>query len=192
MRKSFVRALTVALTGPAVALAGLVGPASAAPPDRGTFEETFHDDVEDNFCDSGLTVVRDGTFAGRFQSNARGEDGLQYYMEHVRFEQVVTNPETGEYVREVHKVTSKDLRVTDNGDGTLTILVLATGNSTLYNSAGRAIARNPGQIRFEFLIDNAGTPSDPSDDEFLEFLGVVKESTGRSDDYCAAVLSAIA
>ena len=46
-------------------------------------------------------------------------------------------------------------------------------------------------MRFKILIDHGGTPTDPSDDEFLEFLGVVKESTGRSDDFCAAILEAI-
>ena len=60
--------------------------------------------------------------------------------------------------------------------------------STLYGPDGKAIARNPGQIRFEFLVDHGGTPSDPSDDEELEFLGDVKGSTGRTDDYCAAAL----
>jgi hypothetical protein len=83
------------------------------------------------------------------------------------------------------------LRITDNGDGTITILVLATGNAVLYGEDGKALARNPGQIRFEILIDTAGTPSDPSDDEFLAFLGVVKGSTGRSDDFCAAAVPAL-
>ncbi|MGH9289999.1 MAG: hypothetical protein ACRD0V_17180 [Acidimicrobiales bacterium] len=88
------------------------------------------------------------------------------------------------------KVTTlfKDLRVTDNGDGTLTILVLATGNTVVSGPDGKAIARNPGQVRFEVLIDNGGTPSDPSDDEFLEFLRDVKDSTGRTDDFCEAVV----
>ena len=82
----------------------------------------------------------------------------------------------------------KDLKVTDNGDGTLTILVLGTGNFVVYDHDGKAIARNPGQVRFEILIDDGGTPQDPSDDEFLEFLGDVKGSTGRNDDFCAAVV----
>jgi len=38
------------------------------------------------------------------------------------------------------------------------------------------------------VIDHAGTQSDPSDDEILEFLGVVKPSTGVNDldgrDFC--------
>jgi len=46
--------------------------------------------------------------------------------------------------------------VTDNGDGTLTILVLGTGNFTVNGEDGKAIARSPGQLRFELLIDHAG------------------------------------
>jgi hypothetical protein len=53
---------------------------------------------------------------------------------------------------------------------------------------GKAIARNPGQERFEIRVDHGGTPTDPSDDAFLEFLGVVKESTGRTDDFCEAAV----
>lgn len=56
---------------------------------------------------------------------------------------------------------------------------------------GKALGRDPGQIRFKILIDTAGTPSDPSDDEFLAFLGVVKGSTGRSDDFCATAVPAL-
>jgi hypothetical protein len=42
------------------------------------------------------------------------------------------------------------------------------------------------------LIDHNGTtPTDPTDDEVVAFLGVVKESTGRSDDFCAAAVAAL-
>jgi hypothetical protein len=78
-----------------------------------------------------------------------------------------------------------------NGDGTLTILILATGNDVLYGPDGKAIGRNPGQIRFEILVDHGGTPTDPSDDEFLANLGAVKGSTGRSDDFCEAAVPAL-
>ena len=79
--------------------------------------------------------------------------------------------------------------MTDNGDGTLTILGLnAAKMSVVYGPDGKAIARGPGQIRFEVLIDNGGTPSDPSDDEELEFLGIVEGPTGRTDDFCEAVV----
>ena len=52
--------------------------------------------------------------------------------------------------------------------------MLGTGNSTLTGTDGKAIARNPGQTRWEILIDNNGTPQDPTDDEFLADLGNVE------------------
>jgi hypothetical protein len=88
------------------------------------------------------------------------------------------------------RVLEKDLRVTDNGDGTLTILVLATGNAVMYGPNGNAIARDPGQTRFELLVDHGGTPNNPDDDELPDFR-IVKDSTGRSDDFCAAAVSAL-
>ena len=74
---------------------------------------------------------------------------------------MVTNLANGNSVTSVATVRDKDQRVTDNGDGTLTILVLTTGNAVLYGEDGKAIARNPGQVRFEILIDHGGTPTDP-------------------------------
>ncbi|CAN5440993.1 hypothetical protein BH10ACT10_BH10ACT10_17750 [soil metagenome] len=53
---------------------------------------------------------------------------------------------------------------------------------------GKALARNPGQVRYEILVDDNGTPSLPDDDEFLAYVGPVKDSTGRNDDYCAAMV----
>jgi hypothetical protein len=35
------------------------------------------------------------------------------------------------------------------------------------------------------LVDDGGTPTDPFDDGELEFVGVVEESTGRIEDFCA-------
>ena len=80
---------------------------------------------------------------------------------------------------------------TDNGDGSSTVLFMATGNSVTYGPDGKAIARNPGQIRFELLIDHNGTPTDRSDVEIIGFVRVVWESTGRTDDFCAAAVPAL-
>jgi hypothetical protein len=104
---------------------------------------------------------------------------------------VLTSVATGTSITIVSRFVQKDVRVTDNDDGTLTILVLATGNDVVYGPDGKAIARNPGQIRFELLVDHAGTPADPFDDEFLAFLGEVKRSTGRNDELCAAAVAAL-
>lgn len=101
----------------------------------------------------------------------------------------MTNLATGSWVSVVNVVMSKDLRLTDNGDGTLTVVVFGTGNTVVSGSDGKAIARNPGQTRLEFVVDHGGTPADPSDDSFVEFLGLIKESTGRNDDLCAAMVA---
>ena len=187
MFKPLIHAVVVGLA--AAASLSLAGLALAKPP------ETFHDEfteVAADFCGvPGLTVRSDVVVDGRFTFKRRGPDGLAYFMQHARISSVDTNVANGKFVVFKSNVMEKDLRVTDNGDGTLTLLVLATGNAVLYGMDGKAIARNPGQVRFELLIDHAGTPSDPSDDEFLEFLGIVKGSTGRSDDFCAASVAAL-
>ncbi len=169
----------------------LAGLAQAKPLEKGRFHEEFTDVATDYCGVQGLTVQSDFVVDGRFILNPHGPDGLAYYREHIDVTRVDTNLANSRFVTSESIVTDKDLKVTDNGDGTLTILVLATGNEVLYGMDGKAIARNPGQVRFELLIDHNGTPTDPTDDEFLAFLGVVKESTGRSDDICAAAVAAL-
>jgi hypothetical protein len=128
---------------------------------------------------------------GRFQAGAKGSDGLVYFLQLTRHTEVITNLANGRFVTSVTpSVLEKDSRVTDNGDGTLTVLVIATGNATLYGEDGKAIGRNPGQIRIELLLDHGGTPNDPDDDVLLS-EEVVKGSTGRSDDFCETVVPAL-
>jgi hypothetical protein len=185
------RTLGVVVGLAAAASLSLAGLAQAKPLEKRTFHEEFTD-VAADFCDvPGLTVQSDFVVDGRSIFNPHGPDGLAYYMEHVDVSRVDTNLANGKFVIFKSIATDKDLKVTDNGDGTLTVLVLATGNAVLYGMDGKAIARNPGQVRFELLIDHNGTPTDPSDDETVAFLGVVKESTGRSDDFCAASVAAL-
>ena len=145
--------------------------------------------VEEDFCGvEGLTVEFVRHSVGTVHAVPHGADGLVYFGFNLKVSEVVTNLANGNFVTSSATVRDKDQRITDNDDGTLTILVLATGNAVLYDAAGDAIARNPGQVRYELLIDHGGTPTDPSDDEFVEFLGDVKGSTGRNDDYCAAAV----
>lgn len=187
-----MRLTAAVVAGTVTALAvSMAGTASARLIERGTFHEDVNQRVT-RFCDvPGFTVHLDAAIDGRFMIGSHGRDQLAYYHEHSTITEVVTNVANGEHVTRVEKVLDKDHRVTDNGDGTLTIVVLATGNSVLYDSSGTAIARNPGQVRFKILVDDGGTPGDPFDDEFLDFLGFVKGSTGRSDDFCAATQAAI-
>jgi hypothetical protein len=156
------------------------------------FKETFHEEESEviaDFCGvAGLTVEFATVTDGRAHAVPHGQDGLPYFGAKIKQTQIVTNLANGNSVTSFSNFIDKDLRVTDNGDGTLTLLILTTGNAVLYGEDGKVIARNPGQTRVEILIDHGGTPTDPSDDEFLEFLGVVKESTGRTDDFCEAAV----
>lgn len=65
-----------------------------------------------------------------------------------------------------------------------------TGNDVLYGADGKAIARDPGQVRIELVIDHGDTPNDPSDDQLIS-RELVKGSTGRTDDSCAAAVEAL-
>ena len=187
--RSRTRGLAAVLaTAAAISMSGV---ASAAPPEHGDFHDEFSDLVSD-FCDSpGLEVQIDGVVDGTFLVNQHGSGGLVYFLDHVHVSVVLTNVATGNVVTTEERTVSKDLHVVDNGDGTLTITDLATGNFVIYGEDGKAIARNPGQVRFQFIVDHGGTPTDPNDDVLVEDFGLVKGSTGRNDDFCTAVVAAL-
>jgi hypothetical protein len=172
----------------AAASVTLIGPASAEPPLNEPFHDEFTDIITD-YCDvPGLTVQSDIVIDGRTLIHSGGP---VHFMEHSELSFVDTNLANGNAITGTGKTVQRALDATDNGDGTLTVLFLATGNQATFGPDGKAIARDPGQVRFELLVDHNGTPDDPTDDEVLAFLGFVKESTGRSDDFCAAAVPAL-
>jgi hypothetical protein len=167
----------------------MAGAASAGPPtEHVKFHEETTETVED-FCDvPGLTVRLDRVLDGKFLAKTRGSDDEPYIVEHQTLHDVWTNPANGNVVTVRSNGVAKIHELTVNPDGTISVIQLATGNFVAYGPDGKAIARNPGQVRVELLFDDAGTPDDPSDDVFLGVVRVVKESTGRSDDFCAAAV----
>lgn len=172
--------------------------ASAALADVASAGRSSHErfQVEDSFefenlCDvEGLAVLEEWVADIKATGVQRGRDRLPYYSEHIKERRVFTNLDNDKTVTGVTTAIAKDLKVTDNGDGTLTVLLLATGNEVIYGADGKAIFRNPGQSRFKILLDHGGTPTDPDDDEFISDERV-KGSTGRNDDFCAAVVPAL-
>jgi hypothetical protein len=183
-------ALLAAATGLLTATVAL-SPNASARPTQDVIHEEFTEQLEDFCGQPGLTVTRDVVVDGRIQINVRRPGTPPYRLERLKVTSVLTN-EDGDVVTHEDRFLSSDLKVTDNRDGTVTVLVMATGNTTIYDSTGTVIARNPGQTRFEVLVDLNGTPSDHTDDEFIGFLGIVKPSTGRNDDQCAAFLGQLA
>ena len=151
------------------------------------FTETIHveenDIALDDFCGvAGLTVSLDFVMDIRVHVVPKGADQLEYFLQHgTRSETLTAN---GHSLSSYAQVTEKDMVVTDNGDGTVTVLILATGNAVLYDENGKAIARNPGQTRLLITFDENG-------DEVSGSREIVKGSTGRSDDFCDAAVPAL-
>jgi hypothetical protein len=178
------RTALVAMAAPIVGAPLLLGaPAEARVLDREVIHEEYSDTVE-NWCgEPGLTVEVVGTYDARVKVTTKGRRQLVHFAGHERIDE--TQTANGVTTRVVVRSLFKDLKVKDNGDGTLTIVILGTGNATLYGPNGKAVARDPGQVRFRLIVDHGGTPADPDDDVEISF-DQIKGSTGRSDDFCAA------
>ena len=162
------------LAGSVIASAGV---ASAAPSKWQPFHGGGGPEVFEDFCGvPGLTVENTFVADGRFRTTAHGPDQLPYYVEDVTATDTWTNVASGAYVTIVQSFRSADHKVTDNGDGTLTVIVQTPHNNVFHDQNGQVIARRAGLWRDEVLIDNGGTPTDPSDDEFLEYVERVKNS----------------
>ncbi|MGH3926144.1 MAG: hypothetical protein ACRDTT_25335, partial [Pseudonocardiaceae bacterium] len=151
--------------------------------------EHVHDsgtEVIEDFCGD-LLVRHDFEVDVYFSGKPHGSDGLIYFADRFRGSDSWTNLANDKAFTIVFNSQQKDLRVTDNGDGTLTILIKSRGQQKVYGPDGQRLFLDAGIFSFEILVDHGGTPTDPSDDEFLADLGVVKV-TGRSDtagrDFC--------
>jgi hypothetical protein len=173
-----------------LAVAGTVlasTPATAQPIDKGHFHDVFTSDVYD--CD-GTPAQDAGDVSGNFLGNQCGSSPFPYFRESLHGTVVTTNLETGGTFTNVFTASSRDHVITDNGDGTITITVFASGGSRFYDTDGNLVLKDPGQTRFAFDVDYNGTPSDPSDDvEVADSFRVVRASTGNSDlsnrNFCA-------
>jgi hypothetical protein len=171
--RAVVAACGLALVGGMVASA----PAAAQPFEKGHFHDVFTDFFD---CD-GTPVQADGDVSGNFTAVRHGSE-LVFFRESIRGTIVNTNLNTGGTFTEIFSINSHDAQVTDNGDGTLTIVVYSTGGYRAYDTDGNFVLADPGQVRFQFLVDHGGTPGDPSDDEEIEgSFQIVRESTGRND-----------
>ena len=183
--RTVVTAAALVLAAPVLAIA----PASASPPHFETITEPLSNHFED-FCGvEGFSVDQTGLFQSRLKIRT-SNSGLDYFMEHITIDEKLTGEASGDFVTIHTAFIAKDLKIVDNGDGTLTITQLLTGPSTLYGENGKALARDPGQVRFRLVIDTNGTPGDPEDDIELSFE-LIKGSTGRSDDYCPVIIDQI-
>jgi hypothetical protein len=81
---------------------------------------------------------------------------------------IFTNPETGKSVSNHVASTSKDLTVTDNGDGTITVRTAITGLAEQWRLSDGTIAiMDVGRIVLVTVLNYNGTPTDTSDDQVV-------------------------
>ena len=121
-------------------------------------------------------------------------DGLAYGGGPIRRTDVWTNTLNDKAFTITNRGQARDHKITDNGDGTLTIAIAASGVQKVYGPDGRRLFMDAGTFRFEILIDHGGTPGDPFDDEFITDLGVTANH-GREDtagrDFCEDLVTFI-
>lgn len=178
-------------------LLAIAAPASAAPPTIEHWSEHIEhiEQVEHapDWCpEVPFDVLYTEDSHGTFRFMQRG-DGNFYGATSVTSSFSWTNVETGATFSGIRHGADKDLRVTDNGDGTITIEVQSTGPVTYYDDDGNRLFMDVGRSTGTLVIDIGGTPSDPSDDEFVSFTP--GESTGHFEtadrDFCADIMEFI-
>jgi hypothetical protein len=150
--------------------------------------DQFHDTSSEIIEDCGLTLRFDVDIRGMFMDNSHGRDGLVYFTETHHGTFSYTNLANGLTMTEVLNNIHKDLKVTDNGDGTLTVVIMESGVHNVKGPDGKIERMDPGTIRVEILLDHGGTPTDTSDDEELDFR-VIREGTGPNElvDFCGDI-----
>jgi hypothetical protein len=182
-----MRGRSVLIAGLAIAGTVLAGTsATAGPVDQGHFHDVFTSDVYD--CD-GTPAQDAGDVSGSFLFNQRGSSPFPYFRGSEHGTVVTTNLNTGGTFTVVFNTSSNAHVITDNGDGTITVTLFASGGTRFYDTDGNFVLKDPGEVRFALDLDYNGTPGDPSDDvEVPGSFRVVRSSTGNSDfsdrDFC--------
>lgn len=182
----------------AVILATAVAtPANARPIEREHYDVTNVEVIAD-YCDlegrPDLTVRREQHFVGTFQWKSRGPEDLPYTSDHLHYTTARTNIANGKSITSDGATKTLDRRVTDNGDNTSTVRVSSLTSDISYDGSGNTVHRFVSRTVDELLIDNGGTPTDPSDDEFLDFLRNVRENVQVNSpdlDFCEIVHNVI-
>src|SRR5262245_58108673 len=163
---------SLAILAGGLAALGTAAPAGAGQFEKGHFHEAGEEVLED-FCGFD-EVVHSFDFSGSFLGVAHQPDGIVRFRDHSIGTQAFTNPETGKSYPEQLTFNGHDKSVTDNGDGTLTIIFQGSGTDSWFDGDGERVLRVAGMFRDELRVDHNGTPSDPTDDGDVEFIRTVK------------------
>ena len=185
---SLLAASLAALLVPAVA-----GPAQAGPP---LVQDHYSAEFDEllpgpggSFCGGLVDVPLHTEIDGYFSIKERASSGQVYFADRFRSTLVYTNPETGLTYTVVRVRQMNDLRLTDNGDGTLTLVGLSTGALFTYGPNGERLDIRAGLSRETFLVDTNGT-ADPFDDELTPVGDPVTAGLDTTTDFCTDFFAA--
>ena len=152
-------AVAVAATGAGTAVV------QAKPYEQVRFNEQGSDLVDD-FCGD-LNVRIDFHDQGVVVGRETGKSRLLRYTQSHHGGSTITNLATGRAFSFTWNYLNQDVQVTDNGDGTITILAQIPGPERIYGPDGQLLNTNGGTFRLETVLDDGGTPNDLSDDTVL-------------------------
>jgi hypothetical protein len=188
-----VAALTTAvMTTAAVPAAAQTGPPEVQVHYSDVYNVLLPDpaDPTGSFCGGLTNVPLHVEIDGYFSIKDHGPNQpAPYFADRFRSTLVYTNPETGLTFTVVRVRQSKDLQITDNGDGTLTLIGLNTGSLWAYGPDGQLISRQNGLARETFLVDTLGT-SDPTDDILTADGDPFIAGLFTTTDFCEEFLTA--
>jgi hypothetical protein len=185
-----LRLFLVAVVGACGVVAAAAPPVSAQLIDRG-HEHIVGTDPDDEVC--GIPVITTFDIIEN-QQERLASSGFPLFMGTSRGKITWTNPVTDQTVTLMFAGASKDLTVTDNGDGTITVRSAVTGAPELIKfSDGTVASIDAGRVVFVSVLDYNGTPTNVDDDEFVS--GYIESISGPHPDlesdfelFCATVV----
>lgn len=178
-----------ALAGCAVAAAvSGAGTAAAVPVTHDHFSYDASFDIPD-LCGSGLTVHGHavGSFTSLVRTNRAGFPLFSGNVAGVTTYSAGTHTATVRYAGPEH-----DLKVVDNGNGTITVTQAISGNSgVVTDEAGTQVYSESGRRLYNVVLDYNGTPGNADDDIFVSETLTTDGPAGADGSLCAAVVTTL-
>jgi hypothetical protein len=180
-----------------MAVFGFMTPPATAEAPHGFVDDPPAELLPADFCGDVVTfpVVQDHYSSGTEHITTHGDSPL-YFQEHFRDVDTFTNTLNNKTFTVVNIGNGKDLKIVDNGDGTITITFKVVFRQLVYAPEGTLLFRTAGQFRTRETIDTNGTLTDPSDDEPVDgTFSIVKDFVGHDDtagrDFCQDLVTFI-
>jgi hypothetical protein len=145
--------------------------------------------VREDFCGD-MKVRIDFDYDFTVVARESGPDRIGRYTVSSHGIETFTNLATGKTVTAFSDYITQDVRLTNNGDGTITILYQTPGAARYFGPDGRVVLIDSRPSWYEVVIDLKGTPNDPSDDTVIS-EELVREIAAHVDkDFCSAFRAA--